>query len=130
MDKKKNFMAGKHWIIVIIILVMSYLIYNGVQDLKYGKEIWTTESRGIMIDRCMKDSKEMTIDYRELTFEYCACTTDKIQTEFTQQEYTKILEKPIDIQKQKLLPSFQSCLTEYQRKIKKEKIKASAQQGL
>ena len=106
-------MAGKHWIIIIIILVMSYLIYNGVQDLKYGKEIWTTESRGIMIDRCMEDSKEMAINYRELTFEYCVCTTDKIQTEFTQQEYTEILEKPMEVQKEKLLPSFQSCLTEY-----------------
>ncbi|ASO05438.1 hypothetical protein AREALGSMS7_01981 [Arenibacter algicola] len=123
-------MAGKHWIIVLIIVVMSYLIYNGVQDLKYGKEIWTTESRGIMIDRCMQDSKEMAINYRELTFEYCVCTTDKIQAEFTQREYTKILEKPMEIQEEKLLPSFQSCLTEYQGKIKKEKIKASAQQGL
>ncbi len=85
--EKKNFMAGKHWIIVLIIIVSSYGIYTGVQDLKYGKEIWTDESRGILIEKCMEDSKDMAVKYRELTFDYCVCSTEKIQTEFTQEEY-------------------------------------------
>ena len=128
--EKKNFMAGKHWVIVLIIIVSSYGIYTGVQDLKYGKEIWTDESRGILIEKCMEDSKDMAVKYRELTFEYCVCSTEKIQSEFTQEEYIKISEKTIEIQKEKLLPSFETCLTEYQEKIKTEKLKASAQQGL
>ena len=81
----KNFKAVKNWIIIVLIItVSSYGIYTGVQDLKYGKEIWTDESRGILIEKCME----------------------------------------------KLLPSFKSCLTEYQQKIKEAKTKASAQQNL
>ena len=128
--QEKNFIAGKPWIMVLIIVVMSYLIYNGVQDLKYGREIWTDESRGILIEKCMEDSKDMAVKYRKLTFDYCVCFTEKIQAEFTQEEYIKISEKTIEIQKEKLLPSFETCLTEYQEKIKTEKLKASTQQGL
>jgi hypothetical protein len=29
---KKNFMSGKHWIIVLIILISGYGIYNGIKD--------------------------------------------------------------------------------------------------
>ena len=116
-------MKGKHWILVLIIIVTSYGIYTGIEDLKYGKEIWTEESRGILIDHCMRDSKDMAIKYRELTFEYCKCSVDKIQADFTQQEYTEIKEEEIEIQKKKLLPSFETCLTEYQEKIKEERIK-------
>ena len=71
----------------------------------------------------MRDSKDMAIKYRELTFEYCKCSVDKIQADFTQQEYTEIKEEEIEIQKKKLLPSFETCLTEYQEKIKEERIK-------
>lgn len=122
-NEKNNFMKGKHWILVLIIIVTSYGIYTGIEDLKYGKEIWTEESRGILIDNCMRDSKDMAIKYRELTFEYCKCSVDKIQADFTQQEYTEIKEEEIEIQKKKLLPSFETCLTEYQEKIKEERIK-------
>tara|TARA_R110000823_G_C15884923_1_gene495438 strand:+ start:54 stop:452 length:399 start_codon:yes stop_codon:yes gene_type:complete len=127
----KNFKAVKNWIIIVLIItVSSYGIYSGVEDLKYGKEIWTDESKGILIEKCMEDSQDMAVKYRKLTFDYCVCFTEKIQSEFTQQEYIKISEKPIEIQKEKLLPSFKSCLTEYQQKIKEAKTKASAQQNL
>ena len=115
---EKNFMTGKHWIIVLIIIISSYAIYTGVQDLKYGKEIWTKESRAILIEKCMEDSKDMAVKYRELTFDYCICSTEKIQEEFTQEQYIEISKKPFEVQKEKLLPSFQTCLSEYQQKIK------------
>ncbi|MEM6894616.1 MAG: hypothetical protein AAF554_13070 [Bacteroidota bacterium] len=129
-NEKKGFMAGKHWVIVLIIIGSSYGIYTGIRDLKYGKEIWTDESRGILIEKCIEDSKDMAVKYRELTFDYCACSTEKIQAEFTQEEYIRISEKSIETQKEKLLPSFQTCLTEYRDKIKMEKLKSSAQQRL
>ena len=115
---EKNFMTGKHWIIVLIIIISSYAIYTGVQDLKYGKEIWTKESRAILIEKCMEDSKDMAVKYRELTFDYCVCSTEKIQEEFTQEQYIEISKKPFEVQKERLLPSFQTCLSEYQQKIK------------
>ena len=115
---EKNFMTGKHWIIVLIIIISSYAIYTGVQDLEFGKEIWTKESRAILIEKCMEDSKDMAVKYRELTFDYCICSTEKIQEEFTQEQYIEISKKPFEVQKEKLLPSFQTCLSEYQQKIK------------
>ena len=115
---EKNFMTGKHWIIVLIIIISSYAIYTGVQDLEFGKEIWTKESRAILIEKCMEDSKDMAVKYRELTFDYCICSTEKIQEEFTQEQYIEISKKPFEVQKERLLPSFQTCLSEYQQKIK------------
>ncbi|MEL7123370.1 MAG: hypothetical protein AAFO07_28240 [Bacteroidota bacterium] len=126
-NEKKGFIAGKHWVIMLIIIGSSYGIYTGIQDLNYGKEIWTDESRGILIEKCMEDSKDMAVKYRKLTFDYCVCSTEKIQAEFTQEQYIRISEKSIETQKEKLLPSFQTCLTEYREKIKKEKLKTSAQ---
>ncbi|WP_420320900.1 hypothetical protein [Flagellimonas sp.] len=115
-------MAGKHWIIIVIIIIAaSYGIYSGVEQLKYGREIWTVESRGILIDKCMQDAKEMAAKYRELTFEYCVCSTEKIQAEFTQQEYIEIGKESIEKQEEKLLPAFKSCLTNYQQKVNQAK---------
>jgi hypothetical protein len=60
----------------------------------------------------------MAKNYPELTNEYCKCSTEKIQSEFTQSEYIEITKMLIDNQTKKLLPVIQSCLTEYQAKIK------------
>jgi hypothetical protein len=116
---KNNFMSGKHWIIVLIIIITGYQVYKGLSN----KTNWTSESRKIMIEKCISDSKEMAEKYPELTKEYCICSTESIQTEFTQKEYIKISKESIEIQTKKLLPSFQNCLTEYQNEIKKKKEK-------
>jgi len=108
-------MSGKHWVIVLIILISGYGIYNGIKD---KNQRWTTESGKILTDKCISDSKEMAENYPELTNEYCKCSTKKIQEEFTQSEYIKITKMSIENQTKKLLPVFQSCLTEYQTKIK------------
>ena len=110
-------MSGKHWVIVLIIIITGYQVYKGLSN----KTNWTSESRKIMIEKCISDSKEMAEKYPELTKEYCICSTESIQTEFTQKEYIKINKESIEIQTKKLLPSFQNCLTEYQNKIKKKK---------
>ncbi len=112
---KKNFMSGKHWIIVLIIIIAGYQIYSGLSN----RTKWTPESRKILIEKCIAESKDMAEKYPELTKEYCICSTEKIQAEFTQKEYIKISKESIEIQTEKLLPSFQSCLTEYQNEIKK-----------
>jgi len=110
---KKNFMTGKHWIIILIILISGYGIYSGIKNKR-----WTAESEKILIDKCISDSKQMAKNYPELTNEYCKCSTEKIQAEFTQSEYVEITKMSIEKQTKKLLPVFQSCLTEYQTKIK------------
>ena len=112
---KKNFMSGKHWIIVLIILISGYGIYSGIKD---KNQRWTAESAKILTDKCVSESKEMAENYPELTHEYCKCSTEKIQAEFTQSEYIEITKMSIENQTKKLLPVFQSCLTEYQAKMK------------
>ncbi|MEH6682503.1 MAG: hypothetical protein V7724_18325 [Sediminicola sp.] len=114
---KKNFMRGKYWIIGLIILFCGYRVYKGLSD----RNKWTAESREIMIERCMADSKEMGKKYPQLTLEYCTCSTDKIQAAFTHREYLKILEKSTEAQTRKLLPMFKICLNEYQERISKQK---------
>ncbi len=108
-------MSGKHWIIVLIILISGYGIYSGIKD---KNQRWTAESAKILTDKCISDSNEMSENYPELTHEYCKCSTEKIQAKFTQSEYIEITEMSIENQTKKLLPVFQSCLTEYQTKIK------------
>ncbi len=112
---KKNFMSGKHWIIVLIILISGYGIYSGIKD---KNQRWTAESSKILTDKCVSDSKEMAENYPELTHEYCKCSTEKIQAEFTQSKYIEITKMSIENQRKKLWPVFQNCLTEYQVKIK------------
>jgi len=55
----------------------------------------------------------MAVKYPDLTKEYCKCSTAKIQAEFTQAEYIEIIKIGIEEQKQKLLPVFPSCLSDY-----------------
>lgn len=63
----------------------------------------------------------MAVKYPDLTTEYCECSTAKIHAEFTQAEYIEITKIGIGEQKQKLLPVFQSCLSDYQNKVKEHK---------
>lgn len=116
--ENKNFIAGKHWIIVLIILLSGYGIYNGLFDLKESQN-WKSESKQILIAKCISDSKDMAKKYPELTKEYCECSTNLIQAKFTQSKYIEITRKTIDEQMKILMPVFENCLTEYQSKIKK-----------
>ena len=56
----------------------------------------------------------MAVKYPDLTKGYCECSTAKIQAEFTQAKYIEITKIGIEEQKQKLLPVFQSCLSDNQ----------------
>jgi hypothetical protein len=73
-----------------------------------------------MVDQCILDSKDMATKYPELTKEYCSCSTKQIQSKFRKDEYYMTLSKPFEEQKKIVLPVFQSCLTEYQNKIKNQ----------
>lgn len=121
-EKPKNFMSGKHWIIVLIILISGFGIFSGVTDLKQSEnQNWTDESADILTQKCLTDSKEMAVNYPGLTKEYCECSTAKIQAAFTQAEYIEITQGGIEKQQQLLLPVFKKCLTNYQEKIKNYK---------
>lgn len=116
---KKNFMAGKHWVIVLIILGSSYGIYTGIRDLKQSqKEKWTEADKKILIENCIRDSKDMEVKYPDLTRDYCDCSNNKILSRFTKAEYVDIIGISIEDQKPILLPVFQDCLTDYQNMIK------------
>jgi hypothetical protein len=120
-QQKSNFMAGKHWIIVLIILGAGYGSYSGLRDLLQSqkeRQKWTNEDKQILINNCIRDSKDMAVKYPELTKDYCKCSTERIQAKLTKYQYIEIIEKPISEQTKVLLPVFQDCLTEYKNKIK------------
>ncbi|MDO6761676.1 hypothetical protein Q4566_15825 [Tamlana sp. 2_MG-2023] len=108
---KKNKMYGKHLLNILIILISGYGIYIIIKD---KNERWTAESAKILLDKCISESKEMLNP--ELIKEYCKCSTEKIQLEFTQSEYIEILKMPSKNQTHKLFPVFKNCLTEYRAK--------------
>jgi len=56
----------------------------------------------------------MAVKYPDLTKGYCKWSTAKIQA-----EYIEIIKIGIEEQKQKLLPVFPSCLSDYQNNVKK-----------
>lgn len=61
----------------------------------------------------------MAVKYPDLTKGYHKYSTAKIQAEFTQAKYIEIIKIGIEKQKQKLLPIFASCLSDYQNNVKK-----------
>jgi hypothetical protein len=120
-EGKKNFMSGKHWIIVLIILGSGYGIFAGTKDLLQSqkeRDKSTDADKKVLIKNCIQDSKDMALKYPDLTRNYCDCSNERILSRFTKNEYIEIIGKSIDEQKTILLPVFQDCLTEYQRNIK------------
>ncbi|HEY8935545.1 MAG TPA: hypothetical protein VIM65_10015 [Cyclobacteriaceae bacterium] len=118
--KKKNFMAGKHWVIVIIILVAGYQIYNGLSDLiesRRAKEQWTNDDYTLLVNKCIQETGDKGVKYYDLTRAYCECSNDKIKAKFSKQQYIEIIKKPTEEQVKILLPVFQDCLTKYQDRI-------------
>jgi hypothetical protein len=114
-------MTGKHWIIVLIILVSGYGIFSGIKGLRQSqkeKEKWTDVDKKVLVENCIRDSRDMAVKYPDYTQDYCDCSNDKILSRFTKAEYIDIIGKSIDEQKRILLPVFQDCLTEYQNRMK------------
>lgn len=119
----KSFAQKYPWIIIPVILVMGYVVvteYKSFKANKDKKEIWNDEDFKQMTNQCVLDSKEMGVNYPELTKEYCECSTKQIQTAMTKAQYTETITKSISEQTTILLPIFQDCLTAYQNKIKAE----------
>ena len=116
-NDKNNFMKGKYWIIIIIILVSGYNIIKYVSHKKQSKK-WTFESEEILINKCLLDSKNMAKEYPILTKEYCSCSMRKIMDSISQEEYLKISKKNVEVQKKFLVPIFKNCLSNYQTEIK------------
>lgn len=78
---------------------------------------WTSESRNILIEKCLKDSGEMAENYPSIMKEYAECTTDVLMSKYNQKEYLEISNKSFDEQKSILLPLVKDCLTEMNRKV-------------
>jgi hypothetical protein len=121
-EKNKGIFFSKGWVIVIIILVMSYAIYNGLNDLtesRRQKEQWTEEDRELLVTQCISECGETGVKYPDLARTYCECGNDKIIKKFTKSEYLELVKKPTDEQIKIGKSLVGDCLTEYQNAIKK-----------
>lgn len=122
----KTFIKKNPWIIIPAILLMGYVFFFQIKDIwakNKRKTEWQDKDFKEMVDQCIFDSKDMAIKYPELTKEYCSCSTKQIQAKFRKDEYYSTLSKSLEEQKRIVLPAFQSCLTEYQYKIKAQENK-------
>jgi hypothetical protein len=78
---------------------------------------WTSQDREVLVNNCMRDSKETGSNYPEITREYCECSMDKIIGAITIEEYEASLEKSIEEQKKEIMPLFKDCLTRLWQRI-------------
>lgn len=112
-------MAGKHWIIVIIILVAGYQLFTGLSDLTSKESIdWTEEDRTMLIEKCIDETGNDGILYPKIAREYCECGHDLLLSEMTKSEYLKLIKRPTEEQIKIGKPIFQDCLTTYEDKLK------------
>ncbi len=122
----KSFIKKNPWIIIPAILLMGFVLFFQLKDIWSAKKIqteWQKKDFDEMVDQCILDSKDMATKYPELTKEYCKCSIKQIQEKFSKEEYNKTLDKSIEEQKQIVLPAFETCLTDYQNKIKAQENK-------
>jgi hypothetical protein len=120
----KNFMTGKHWIIIIIILISGISIFEGVIGFrKSGNKVeqWTSEDREILVGKCIKESGRNGLLYPDLTRSYCECSNDKIMLKFSKSEYLMIIKETTEEQLKILYPVFQDCFSVYQDSIRQLK---------
>ncbi len=116
-------MKGKGWLVFLIALASAYGIFNGISQLKQSqkereaRQQWNESDRQILIANCIRDSKGNGVKYADLTREYCDCSMNRIMSRLTKSEYVDVTGESIDDQKTILMPIFQDCLTEYQKKI-------------
>lgn len=99
--------------------VLFFQLKDKWAENKMQKE-WQEKDFKEMVDQCILDSKDMATKYPELTKDYCNCSIKQIQAKFSKEEYNKTLGKSIEEQKQIVLPAFETCLKEYQNKIKEQ----------
>lgn len=121
-ENGKRTFFSKGWVSVIIILAMSYAIYNGLSDLiesRRQRQQWTAEDRESLISKCMSECGENGVRYPDLARTYCECGNDKIMEKFTKAEYIELIKKPTDEQIKIGKALVGDCLTEYQRAILK-----------
>ena len=122
----KTFIKKNPWIIIPAILLMGSVFFLQIKEIwakNKQKTEWQEKDFKEMVDQCILDSKDMATKYPELTKEYCSCSTKQIQAKFRKDDYYSTLSKSLEEQKRIVLPAFQSCLTEYEDKIKAQENK-------
>lgn len=113
-------MKGKHWVIVLIIIISSYGIYSGLRSLfqKAIDENWQTKDFRLLVDKCVKDAGAASKKHPELTIQYCNCAIRKIQDNFTKPAYLDLSNKPLEEQLDELSPVISNCQKDLQQQIK------------
>ncbi|MEI6124182.1 MAG: hypothetical protein WCQ95_11215 [Bacteroidota bacterium] len=119
-------MKKQHFLIIFIILISSFGIYSGLKSLiksKKEKTVWTQTDRDNQIKECILTTKEMGEKYPEIVKDYCECSTDKVISSMTKEEYNKITSLPVDEQKRKITPIIKDCIDTLTKRIQKAELK-------
>ncbi|MBI3233234.1 MAG: hypothetical protein HYZ42_04220, partial [Bacteroidetes bacterium] len=84
---------------------------------KKGDQSWTIKDRTILIQNCLRDAGPTSLNFPEITKDYCDCSVDKIMKALTKDQYEKSLAKPQAEQMKEILPIFQKCLDELKHRV-------------
>ncbi|MEI6767251.1 MAG: hypothetical protein WCM76_16595 [Bacteroidota bacterium] len=119
-------MKKQHFFILFLILVSGFGIYSGIKSLIKGKEVeteWTQTERDNQVRDCIFSTKEMGEKYPEIVEDYCECSTDKVTSSMSKEEYDKISSLPVDEQRSKIMPIIKDCFDNFNRRINEAELK-------
>jgi hypothetical protein len=120
-EKSENAKLLMKVISVALILKGCYNLLNLDADTyKIGKTKLKTEWSGNAKDSlnkyCFIGMGKQPEKFSKINLEYCNCTTEKIMKSYTQEEYEKIIKKPVEEQFQIFNELLKDCKTELQKK--------------
>ena len=115
-----SFMNGRHWMVLLIIIISSSGIYNGLTSLfrQAIDENWQTKDFRVLVEKCVKDAGATSKKHPELTIQYCNCAIRRIQDTYTKSAYLDLSNKPLEEQLDELFPVISNCQNDLQEQIK------------
>lgn len=124
--EKGGFIKSNPWIIIPILLIIGFIFFNDLKEFlseKKQQTVWQESDAREMVKNCILETKELGKKYPEMTKEYCDCSVRQIKAKFSKEEYNNTLELSIEKQVEITMPVIESCLNEFQNKIKSKESK-------
>lgn len=117
-------MANKSWLVVIIALVASYQVYQGISyfyEKRKTESQWSQADRLSLMSSCIRDVGENRFLFPKITQDYCDCANDLTMSKFTKPEYMKLIDRPMDEQVLEISPLIENCLAKYEDELKSKR---------
>lgn len=104
----------------LFVAVFGYHFIQEIIEIQNSKlsNDWKRSDRKALIEKCKIDSDSMNDKYPKLINQYCVCSSDKIISYFSKEEYLKISDDSISVQLEKILPVINDCRNQLNMNLK------------